>query len=81
MSVNINRMNKAMHRVDPDGDYRWYINTDNVDVTLEVQWSHGGVAIQICGEIYGHKSRYDEFFQKLKDKMDKLKEVLLNEIT
>lgn len=77
MSVNINRMYKAMHRVDPNGEYRWYVNS-NVDITIEAQWSHNGVAIQVRDEIYGHKSNYDEFFQKIKNKMDKLKEALLN---
>lgn len=77
MSVNINRMYKAMHRVDPEGKYRWYVRSETCgDVTLEAMSCVDGVASQATCVIYGHSSRYDQYFQKLYDKLEKITKVL-----
>lgn len=69
MSVNINRMYKAMNKVDPQGKFRWYV-TGDCGVQLEAHGFIEGVSFQASGEIHGDSSNYSKYFQPIFAKME-----------
>lgn len=74
--ININRAYKAMHRIDPNGDIRWYITTDGCEIKIQGQLYYKETAIQSSVEFYENYNDYDKFFKKVYDTMIKLKETL-----
>lgn len=75
--VNINRMYKAILKVDPDCQYLWYVNPgDGLEVEIEAKGYCKDANFQAYGEILATSMNYELYFQRVKNKMDKIREAL-----
>jgi hypothetical protein len=77
MGASIVRLYRAINKVDPDGTYRWYVDTDGSGLVIEAQGNYNDCAFQATCEIYGHESRYDQVIMPVFTKMEKVMKSLM----
>lgn len=75
MSVSIIRMYRAIHSVDPEGKYRWYVRP-GCEIEIEAMGYVNCVAFQATKEIFGHSSDFKPYFRDVFEKMEKITKAL-----